>query len=267
MKRTLLLFVLLSSLHSARASDTLIVRDVFNFSIGDTFNYRLLQGETSPIYHYNYTYWTNVIVGKDISPGNDTISYTLSRDGLLETFIVTHLDSTVISYTDTPVSGPNCLRTFTKDSSSTGFSNTVRWGCDFNGESYKYMRGLGLVYKTEASDWNMGGTYTALVSYIKNGVTDTTSYIRLATNDMEDINSVLSLFPNPANTLVNLSLVTANHTKTVLILTDLLGQQVYTSTISEIETTHDISSLPSGIYTWRIVSENTILKTGKIVKQ
>jgi hypothetical protein len=54
--------------------------------------------------------------------------------------------------------------------------------------------------------------------------------------------------------------------KANLTLTDLLGQEVYSSGISAKETTHDISELPVGIYTWRINTNGGIIKTGKVVK-
>jgi hypothetical protein len=88
--------------------------------------------------------------------------------------------------------------------------------------------------------------------------------------EVEDVSvsqSVIHLYPNPTSDIVHLSFSESNQDHATLILNNLIGQQVYTSTISETETTHDISSLPSSIYTWRIVADNTILKTGKIVKQ
>jgi hypothetical protein len=62
------------------------------------------------------------------------------------------------------------------------------------------------------------------------------------------------------------------------IITDILGQDIYSSPVAQNETTHDISKLSAGIYTWRVVSPQTpkgglntsdveIIKTGKVVKE
>jgi hypothetical protein len=76
----------------------------------------------------------------------------------------------------------------------------------------------------------------------------------------------ISLYPNPATAELHLSLPEMITDKAYLKLTDLLGQEVYSSGISAKETTHDISKLPAGIYTWRINTNGGIIKTGKVVK-
>lgn len=86
-------------------------------------------------------------------------------------------------------------------------------------------------------------------------------------NENLERQTTIYLYPNPTSDHLHLSFPGAQLCSAHLTLTDLLGQTVYSSAITDPETTHDISSLPSGIYTWRIVSDNTILKTGKLVKQ
>jgi hypothetical protein len=75
------------------------------------------------------------------------------------------------------------------------------------------------------------------------------------------------LYPNPASDQLYMSFADASQYNVQLILSDILGQTVYSSPISTSETTHDISNLSAGIYTWRLVQNNAIIKTGKIVKQ
>jgi hypothetical protein len=50
-------------------------------------------------------------------------------------------------------------------------------------------------------------------------------------------------------------------------MTDILGQEVYSLPVTQSETTHDISKLSAGMYTWRVVADNNIIKTGKVVKE
>jgi hypothetical protein len=80
-------------------------------------------------------------------------------------------------------------------------------------------------------------------------------------------NQLINLYPNPSTGQVLLSISDASPYNAQLMLSDILGQAVYSSPISSSESTHDISSLSAGIYTWRLMQNNTIIKTGKIVKE
>jgi|GEM_PF-4639561 len=79
--------------------------------------------------------------------------------------------------------------------------------------------------------------------------------------------SSIKIYPNPTTDLLHLSISDAVQLNTQLIITDILGQQVYSSPVKQSETTHDISKLASGIYTWRVLENNSIIKTGKVVKE
>ena len=83
------------------------------------------------------------------------------------------------------------------------------------------------------------------------------------------INSINSkyLYPNPTSDQLHLSISDFNGSNYQLILIDILGQEVYYSPVKESETTHDISRLASGIYTWRLITDNTIISTGKLIKE
>jgi hypothetical protein len=88
----------------------------------------------------------------------------------------------------------------------------------------------------------------------------------------------IHLYPNPTTDLLHLSFSDAGAYNTKFIITDILGQDVYSSPVTQSETTHYISKLSAGIYTWRVVSPQTpkgglntsdveIIKTGKVVKE
>jgi hypothetical protein len=136
---------------------------------------------------------------------------------------------------------------------------------------FDYIEGIGgtagLINVTE---W--GGHY---VSYLTSlCVCGTVIYPDTATKACTLLTSInesseaksISIYPSPSNSILSISISDLNKPFNISLF-NLLGQEMYSSTISETETTHDISSLPSGIYTWRIVSDNTIVKTGKIVKE
>lgn len=77
----------------------------------------------------------------------------------------------------------------------------------------------------------------------------------------------IHLYPIPSIDQINLSFPDASQYNAKLIVTDLLGQQVYTATIDTSESSHDISKLSPGIFTWRLIDGNRTIKTGKIVKE
>jgi hypothetical protein len=260
MKKLILLFLLLSALHSARASDTLTVRQVYNFAVGDTFDYL----ETG---YPGINSWRYIISSKYTSPTNDTITYmrfnpdTLSWH-LSDTLLITKLDSTILVASDTPCPSCGCRKNFRVDSAFNTQRNVIQWDCVLVIGSYGYIAGLGRVWQRSEND---DGNYDDIrLTYFSNGV-QRIGYPLEIPGVEKDIN--IQLYPNPTLDLIHLSYSDGRGNSGTLFLTDLLGQQVYSSTITESETTHDISSLPSGIYTWRVVSDNTILKTGKIVKQ
>ena len=86
------------------------------------------------------------------------------------------------------------------------------------------------------------------------------------TSNINSINSKY-LYPNPTSDQLHLSISDFNGSNYQLILIDILGQEVYYSPVKESETTHDISRLASGIYTWRLITDNTIISTGKLIKE
>jgi dipeptidase len=97
MKRILLSFFILLSLSQAKASDSLTVRQVYSFNVGDTFDYR----QTVANYDYNLfttTYSRVVISQKYISPLQDTFIYN-------NNWVITNLDSIALSQIDISLFG------------------------------------------------------------------------------------------------------------------------------------------------------------------
>lgn len=110
MKKILLLFVLLSALHSVKASDTLTIRQIFNFDVGDTFDYKTSYSVNIwnnncngyPGDHHDYIRY--VITDKIVSPANDSLKYVrkqLYPHYSVDTLKYTNLDSSVFLLFDT----------------------------------------------------------------------------------------------------------------------------------------------------------------------
>jgi len=270
MKKTLLLLSLVLSLSNLRASDTLTIRQIFNYDVGDTFHYRIRDGITYPSYHYVYADEIKRITGKYFSANNDSVWYVESYiPTYYDTIMYTHLGSTVITGMDTP-RDLQCRRTFAVDTFDTiagTIGNSLAWDCDFSDQRRIYVAGLGAVFYFSEGDVNMGGHEEVLVSYTRSGITDSTRYVRLSVPDVAQAEVSVNMFPIPAKEQLHLFLLTASPYSYTLTLSDLLGLQVYSHLIVAKESDHDISTLPAGMYTWFISSDHSILKTGKIIKE
>ena len=112
-------------------------------------------------------------------------------------------------------------------------------------------------------------TYTVSVSNAASCVTSST--ISVIVNACTGINEVvansISVYPNPSNGILNLS-ITAELAKNSTLevydaLSKLVVKQILTNEINSI----NISNLNNGIYTFKVLNNDKLVKTGKLVKQ
>ena len=278
MKRILFLFFVLISLSQARASDTLTIRQVFNFNVGDTFDYYIHSNNifSDGTQNSSYNYERILITGKSFSLDSETVVYT--REMLypfinIDTIKYSALDSPII-YIDSIYSylyysfsisiDSDSITTNTLLSSSTDYLNTQTYMTGL-GETHFQINNGNPAYGSTEND-------TTLIYYAKGSLIRGTPYydqyafIHLGLKNTTNPSSI-SVYPNPSSDELHLSLSDAEQFNTQLIITDILGQEVYSSIITQSESTHDISKLTSGIYTWRVIENNAIIKTGKVVKE
>jgi len=70
-----------------------------------------------------------------------------------------------------------------------------------------------------------------------------------------DLNSALSLYPNPSNGIVNLKLNTGKRVNGEIVIVDITGRRVFAENVDVVgvyEKTVDISALPKGLYTLQL---------------
>lgn len=96
------------------------------------------------------------------------------------------------------------------------------------------------------------GTYTVCVSD-NNGCTTCNSVsVSFVTNVKEETgNDIISIYPNPASQLVNIDVELGAVSSSEIILTNILGEQLFTETIAETKTlkkTIPVNNLANGIY-------------------
>lgn len=77
----------------------------------------------------------------------------------------------------------------------------------------------------------------------------------------------ISIYPNPAKSVVTISYSGLNNLPATLTFIDMLGNVVSTSTLNNTtgQTTLDVSALSSGIYLYQFTGAGNLLKTGKLI--
>jgi hypothetical protein len=86
----------------------------------------------------------------------------------------------------------------------------------------------------------------------------------------KDAFNYTTIFPNPANEQVEISIPTealSKHKSVQFQLFDIAGKAVQTQTITSEKTLFTTTQLPQGIYYWRMASANQTLQQGKLAKQ
>jgi hypothetical protein len=279
MKKTLLLFILLSALASARASDTLTVRQVFNFSVGDTFDYQYYHwvsfppttGFSATDYLANYGCSRQIVQNKFYSLDSSIVIYVIQNtNNYVDTLKYGFLDSFIIAY-DTILPPSDTIHSY-----NINYATDSTFSSYFNSSFYQfyhgYQKGLGALYSEQTShqynSLGTGGTddITRLVYYSKGTLRWGTPCSVLAGINDVIANKKVNLYPNPSSDQLHLSISDASQ-HYQFILSDLLGKELLSQPITEKETTLNISNLAAGLYTWRLISDNVIIKTGKVVKE
>ena len=264
MKRILPFVFILLSLSHIKASDTLTIRQVFNFDVGDTFDYKTTytfypySGGSFGYIHYNRF----LVTSKFFSFNNDSIYYTLKQlypINQIEPMIITNLDSNLFLI-DVGAFDSTHVYSMESETVASGVLNdstpyfTFSFLTEGSTMQTEYGKGIGIVdYLNEYNYFMLDpdGTPYYMVDGINNIISE----------------SNIHLYPNPTTGQLNLPISGAGTYNTQFILTDILGQEVYSSPVTQSESIHDISNLASGIYTWRVLENNSTIKTGKIVKQ
>lgn len=78
--------------------------------------------------------------------------------------------------------------------------------------------------------------------------------------------NTIGVYPNPANTVVNIDLSTAIQNGQITLI-NMVGQAVSVTSLDGLHHSIDIQQLPKGIYFYEVVSEGNRLQSGKLIIQ
>ncbi|MFA4862935.1 MAG: ice-binding family protein [Bacteroidales bacterium] len=90
----------------------------------------------------------------------------------------------------------------------------------------------------------------------------------IAPFDAANTNEAVTIYPNPFSTSTTIMINDASQIKEVeLRMYNVLGKEVMNTTLTKQLTTLETSNLPSGIYFYKVISNNKIIQSGKLVSQ
>lgn len=88
----------------------------------------------------------------------------------------------------------------------------------------------------------------------------------LGNDDFPNITLLMTIYPNPTTSMLNLKINNFNFINLEYILTDMAGKQLQSQKITEIESQIQLENLPQSIYFLNISDNKKQLKTFKIIK-
>lgn len=142
MQRMVLSICLLLSVKAYGGSDTLKLRDIYSFSVGDTFDYYYEWQDIGAGIPNSY-FKRSIVSQITISPNADTLIISYNN---IAPDTITQLDSTVTTYNFNNTKG---ICPYFYNFSDSGFgekSNKVLVSCFESGYDYRYTSGLGNTY-------------------------------------------------------------------------------------------------------------------------
>lgn len=245
-----------------KASDTLTVRQVYNFNVGDTFDYRRTYIDAY-IGMNEITYERRVVSQKFI--GADTITYFFLNGGVE---IYSGLDS--IAFIPVYNSYGACIKTLLFDTTTytSHISNAVHWDCF---EAFKLKRlteNLGITYDGTSGMYD--GQYpmddAVELVYYSNGLTHlgTPMEILASASDLKNNAPVISLYPTLITTQLNIDLNEPKQAQYHVYNT--VGQLLLQGQLEAPKTVLDISRLANGVYMLQVQIDGRV-ETKRFVVQ
>jgi len=110
------------------------------------------------------------------------------------------------------------------------------------------------------------GTYT--ITYSINGcVSNSVTNVSICTGVQEINKTSISVYPNPTNGVLNISIPSELTGVTSIEVYDAIGKLAIKETLSNDANTINLSKLENGMYVFKIINNNKTVKVGKVVKQ
>jgi hypothetical protein len=185
--------------------------------------------------------------------------------------------TTTTSYTVTGTNAAGCVNTTGVVSTLTVIaaptlgvnSGLICFGGSFTltptgATTYTYSSGSNIVSPTTTTSYTVTGT-SALGCVNTTGVVSTVT-VNFCTGIIESPNFDVSIYPNPAKDLIYVTLPIGEFNKITIELYDAIGKLILVENVVSTTTVVSLNNLSIGIYTLRVISENSNIVT-KIIKE
>jgi hypothetical protein len=259
MKRSLLASIFfVFCFANTKANDTLTRRQIYNFNVGDTFDYKT-------VYDYAYYgiysigYHREIVTDKYVSPNADTIIYVMYGNNLL----LTQLDSFELSLQcrlDTMVP---CNYIFDSLSGTNIPINSINIYPSF----HSYAKGLGESYRGTGT-YDMGNHFESkeLIYFSKDTTKWGTPYTQFTGfSSIRNPHSAIRILPNPATSSLIIQSENIFPPQTTFQLFELSGRMVLQQELSAKATRVELVDVSSGMYLYNVVEGKEKVNSGKLI--
>jgi hypothetical protein len=278
------------------------IGEVYDFSVGDTFQYSHRNTLSQDISSYSREFI--VVEDKYFSMNNDTVFYTFKYskkeyyshynntgynyyDGINNVFY-TSLDSLII-----PIPEPlncflfcdsfSCLNNSSIYCDFTTFYDSVYLGyngrktnernrgynSNFSMTNTIYTEGLGLIFSIDAPGSPIWKESKLIYYHKASGEKWGSPYYFIIVGTNKIIEPHADIAPNPANKELIVTLRNKfgkNSSNIQFTIYDLYGQNKYTQNIIQDKNIVSVENLSDGLYYWKITSDGYLLQQGKFIK-
>jgi hypothetical protein len=269
MKRSLLVAVFSVWMVCGAQVNFPTVREVYDFAVGDTFEYRFAESQGYSDYHFQ-------VITNRSDYGSDSIVYTTTNSFSnppsinASSFTIKNLNQAY--YFNWHLSAcPSCSidsSSVTTNASDTFFSTYIhrypgpavyRLTCLVGfGETLNSVIYYGFV---------VSGHSTSLIyAHKSNGqIFGTPHYFPVGVEKIRNSQSAIRISPNPATTTITLQLQQTPAPATAFQLFDITGRMVLQKPLTETTSRIELNGVSKGMYLYNVMSDTQKVKAGKLV--
>jgi hypothetical protein len=274
------MLLLIFAAFKSKANDTLTWAQLYDFNVGDTFDYRETYYYQPDRYvdHYNVvTYYSRVIIKTVYYSSDSSTKYIVREQGGYsyphmwwhDTLVIHNLMGSIDTLNDS-IYHFYAYDELTSDSLYFGHAANSDY-IDRGPESYGnvYARSLGVVvqfstiYYTSLPDLD-----TVVLIYYSNGtqtVGTPYTYFVTGTQQIEQQPESITVFPAINNGQFNVKISDASSFPVILSIYDAIGRLVKEIPINDPLVRVSLESASSGVYLWRTTDKENFSQQGKII--
>jgi hypothetical protein len=265
MKNILPLFLMCIGLSFANANDTLTRFDIYNFNVGDTFDYkRVLRYDVAGIYQTGY--YRHVVIGKYLNPSQDTIAYTLIYSTTGQSYISTYTDLDTFEIL-TPPFDSTCTAVSEFDTlAGTGIvTNSIEVSCYGTSKSV-FGEGLGQVlYADFTFDGDGIQADTTELIYFSKGSQKWGTPYTLFTDVPDIVLPEFLIYPNPTFNAITIQTGSVLSEQAYFNVFDVNGNVLLMQPVTSQTTKVSLNELSKGLYFYNVSQRNSRSTTRKLI--